>query len=139
MAAEASKHARILQDQSGYARSMLILSEIAYLEGESATALNLAMASHRYASDIEFIEEAIVNTFNLLFRFEKYDDCENLLGPALKMLVALRGSRELELNQGSSMLETKTKNKSESQTILPLEFAISTVLVLRATLSLKMA
>lgn len=118
---------------------MLVLSEIAYLEGESAAALKLAMASHRYASDIEFIEEAIVTTFNLLFKFDKLDDCEALLAPALNMLVDLRGSRELELNQGSSMLETKTKTKSDRQTILPLEFAISTVLVLRATLSLKMA
>jgi hypothetical protein len=45
---EVSRHARILKDQPSFARSLLARSTIAYLEGESGSALKLDMMSHRY-------------------------------------------------------------------------------------------
>ena len=49
---EASLHARILQDQNAYAKSLLLLGTVAYLEGDSANALRTAMVCHRYAKDV---------------------------------------------------------------------------------------
>jgi len=43
---EANMHARILKDQDSYAKSLLILSTIAYLEGDSASALRCDMLCH---------------------------------------------------------------------------------------------
>ena len=76
---EVNIHARILKDQSIYATSLLGLSTIAYLEGESGSALKLDMLSHNYAIDIEFIEKAIIHTNDLLMEFDKIDDCRALL------------------------------------------------------------
>ena len=52
LAKEASLHARVLQDQNSYAKSLLLLGTIYYLEGDSADALRTAMACHSYATDI---------------------------------------------------------------------------------------
>jgi hypothetical protein len=46
---EVNLHARILKDQANYAKSLLSLSTIAYLEGESGSALKLDMLCHSYA------------------------------------------------------------------------------------------
>jgi len=132
---EASLHARILQDQNAYAKSLLLLGTIAYLEGDSANALRTAMACQRYAKDIQLVEQSIVHTFNLLYQFEKYEDCGRLLNPALEMLVGLRKAREVDHNNSTSMIGGK--GGSENQVNLELEFAISTTLLLRATLFLK--
>lgn len=43
---EANLHARILKDQDNYALSLLMLSTIAFLEGESASALRCDMLCH---------------------------------------------------------------------------------------------
>ena len=67
LAKEASLHARILQDQNSYAKSLLLLGTISYLEGDSANALRIAMVCHRYAKDIKLVEQSIVHTFNLLY------------------------------------------------------------------------
>jgi len=40
---EVNLHSRILKDQDNYAKSLHHLSQIAFLEGESASALRLAM------------------------------------------------------------------------------------------------
>jgi hypothetical protein len=46
---EVNLHARILKDQPSYAKSLLQLSTVAYLEGESGSALKLDMMCHNYA------------------------------------------------------------------------------------------
>jgi len=76
----------------------------------------------------------------LLFRYEKLEDCERLLEPAINMMIGLRQDREIEQNT-STVLETKSKNSASGsqQTNLPLELAINTVLILQATLSIKLS
>ena len=73
-------------------RSLLILARIAYLEGESAQSLRIYMQCQKYAKEIDLVERSIVDTFDLLYKYEKYDDCERLLTPALDMLVSLRSA-----------------------------------------------
>jgi hypothetical protein len=43
---EVTLHSRILKDQDTYANSLLMLSSIAYLEGDSAAALRCDMLCH---------------------------------------------------------------------------------------------
>lgn len=43
MAKECNLHARILKDQDSYTRSLLVLQTVAYLEGDSAGSLRIAM------------------------------------------------------------------------------------------------
>ena len=62
------------------------------MEGESASALKIAMTCHKYANDLELVEEAIAQTYQLLFKYNMLDDCERLLDPALKMLIELRST-----------------------------------------------
>ena len=116
----------------------MILAKLAYIEGESAQSLRYFMACQQYAKEVELVERSIIDTFNLMFKYEKYEDCERLLDPALQMLTSLRSAREIEHNN-STVLESKSKVSlnSNTQTNLPLEFAICTVLVLQATLSIK--
>lgn len=52
-----------------------MLSTIAFLEGESASALRCDMLSHQYAKEMAGVERAIEHTFELLLHFKKYDDC----------------------------------------------------------------
>lgn len=56
------------------------------------------------------------------------------------MLIGLRSSREIE-NNGSTMMENKSKHSgsNSNQVNLPLEFTITTVLILQATLSIKLS
>jgi hypothetical protein len=63
---EAGLHSRILKDQRSYAKSLMMLSTIAYLEGESGSALKLDMICHQYAKDVDFMEKAIEHTFEIL-------------------------------------------------------------------------
>ena len=95
------------------------------------------MLCHSYATDIQLVEQAIVHTFNLLYQFEKYDDCGRLLTPALDMLVGLRKAREVDHNNSSSMIGGKSGG--DPQINLELEYAISTTLILRSTLFLKLS
>ena len=48
-----------------------------------------------------------MHTFNLLYQFEKYDDCSRLLTPALDMLVGLRKAREVDHNNSTSLIGSK--------------------------------
>lgn len=97
------------------------------------------MQSQRYAKEIDLVEKSIVETFNLLFKYEKYEDCENLLEPSLNMLINLRSARETEHNT-STMEGSKSKASIMSNQVnLPLELAISTVILLQATLSIKLS
>ncbi len=74
----------------------------------------------------------------MLFKYEKYEDCENLLEPSLNMLINLRSARETEHN--TSHMESKSKASIMSNQVnLPLELAISTVILLQATLSIKLS
>ena len=50
------------------------------------------MQCQKYAKEIDLVERSIVDTFDLLYKYEKYDDCERLLTPALDMLVSLRSA-----------------------------------------------
>ena len=78
-----------------------------------------------------------MHTFNLLYQFEKYDDCGRLLTPALDMLVGLRKAREVDHNNSTSMIGGKSGG--DPQINLELEYAISTTLILRSTLFLKLS
>jgi len=52
LATEASLHARILKDADCYAKTLLSLSNIAFVEGSSAQALKIAMMSHAAVRDM---------------------------------------------------------------------------------------
>ena len=80
-----------------------------------------------------------MDTFDLLYKYEKYDDCERLLSPSLNMLVSLRSVTDD--HNASAMIDTKSKNSqnSSNQFNLPLEFSVTTVLILQATLSIKLS
>lgn len=56
MAKEVSLHARILKDQDSYTRSLLALQTIAYLEGDSAGSLRIAIHCQAYCKDITIVE-----------------------------------------------------------------------------------
>ena len=63
---EVNIHARILKDQEVYSQSLMMLSTIAFLEGESASALRCDMLCHTYAKSMTTVERAIEHTFDLL-------------------------------------------------------------------------
>jgi len=64
----------------------MILSTIAFLEGESASALRCDMLCHTYAKSMVTVEKAIEHTFDLLLHFNKLGDCRELIDPSIKML-----------------------------------------------------
>ena len=86
---ETNIHSRILKDQEIYAQSLMMLSTIAFLEGESASALRCDMLCHSYAKNMPTVEKAIEHTFDLLLYFQKLDDCRSLIDPSIKMLKGL--------------------------------------------------
>lgn len=45
-AKEASIHCRILNDPNNYTRCLIVLSKLSLIEGDTGTALKLAMAGH---------------------------------------------------------------------------------------------
>ena len=133
---EVNLHARILKDQAGYAQSLLSLSTIAYLEGESGSALKLDMLCHNYATDMEFVEKAVIHTNDLLMEFDKIDDCRDLLDGSISMLIGIKQS----LGNPKSMVDTKKSISSLSPVVqnnLPLEYALSTCYLLKASLHIK--
>ena len=79
-----------------------MIAQVQYLEGESANSLRTSMVCHAYAKDIVTVEQAIHNTFNLLYANEKFEDCEKLLDPAIDMLVGLRTADESKVAPTSS-------------------------------------
>ena len=87
---EVNVHARILKDQPSYARALLHMSTVKYLEGESGQALKLDMMSHNYTQDLESMEQAICHTFDLLFEFNKMEDAKRLIEGSLEMLHAIK-------------------------------------------------
>jgi hypothetical protein len=86
---EVNIHARILKDQESYAQSLMLLSTIAFLEGESASALRCDMLCHSYAKALPTVERGIEHTFDLLMQFNKLEDCRTLVDPSIKMLQQL--------------------------------------------------
>jgi hypothetical protein len=86
---EVSIHSRILKDQEIYSHSLMLLSTIAFLEGESASALRLDMLCHTYAKSMSTVEKSIEHTFDLLMQYNKFDDCRQLIDPSIKMLASL--------------------------------------------------
>lgn len=105
---EVNLHARILKDQPSYAKSLLQLSTVAYLEGESGSALKLDMMCHNYAQDMEFIEKAIIHTNDLLINFDKIEDCKILLDGSIDMLT------EIKINLTTSKVNSETKKSQSS-------------------------
>ena len=67
----------------------MLLSTIAFLEGESASALRCDMLCHTYAKDMYTVEKAIDHTFDLLLHFNRFDDIRTLIDPSIKMLSGL--------------------------------------------------
>jgi hypothetical protein len=67
----------------------MLLSTIAFLEGESASALRCDMLCHNYAKGMTTVERAIEHTFDILLYFNKLDDCRQLIDPSIKLLANL--------------------------------------------------
>jgi len=130
---EVNLHARILKDQKLFATSLLSLSTIAYLEGESGSALKLDMLCHNYAQDMDFVERAIVHTNDLLVEFDKVDDCRVLLDGSIDMLLEVKSGmgKTGDAKKSNQSVSTGTQNN------LPLEYALSTCFLLKATLNVK--
>jgi len=53
LAVEASIHSRILKDPNTYTRSLLVLSKLALVEGDTGGALKLAISSHQSVKEME--------------------------------------------------------------------------------------
>ena len=90
------------------------------------------MLCHSYAQDMEFIEKAIVHTYDLLVEFDKIDDCRTLLDGSIDMLCNIKATSGSKDHQ-----ETKKSHASINSNVqnnLPLEFALSTCFLLKATL-----
>ena len=87
------------------------------------------------------MEQAIHNTFNLLFANEKFEDCEKLLDPAINMLYSLRRTDESKQTAGAATggAKTQTAVAEQSHINLPLEYCISTCYILRAILCLRVS
>jgi len=133
---EVNLHSRILKDQPNYAKSLLSLSTVAYLEGESGSALKLDMLCHNYAQDMEFVEKAIIHTNDLLIEYDKIEDCRILLDGSINMLIDIKQS----MGNQKSISDTKKSISSINpivQNNLPLEYALSTCYLLKATLNIK--
>jgi tetratricopeptide (TPR) repeat protein len=133
---EVNLHSRILKDQANYAKSLLSLSTVAYLEGESGSALKLDMLCHNYAQDMEFVEKAIIHTNDLLIEYDKIEDCRVLLDGSINMLLDIKQS----LGNQKSISDTKKSISSINPVVqnnLPLEYALSTCYLLKATLNIK--
>lgn len=105
---ESYMHARILKDQDNYAWSLMMLSSIAFLEGESAQALRCDMQCHQYVKSMKLVENAIEHTFNLLLTFNKIDDCLQLINPALNMLENIF-DKQLKM-----VTQTQTQNNAKA-------------------------
>ncbi len=79
-------HSRILKDQQNYAKSLLLLSSVAYIEGESGSALKLDMLAQQYTQSVDLMFQSILHTYKLLSEFNKLDDCRALLDGSIEML-----------------------------------------------------
>jgi len=134
---ESNLHARILKDQDSYAKSLLLIAQIQFLEGESANSLRTIMICHAYAKDIPLVEQAIINTFNLLFTNEKFEDCEKLLDPSIEMLYGLRRSDEAKQTAGAASATTTVAEQTHIN--LQLEYCLCTCFILRAILCLRVS
>jgi len=99
------------------------------------------MVCHKYAKDIVLIEQSIVSTFNLIFEFDKLEDCERLIDPSITMLMAIKEEKKRPEPSEVLTLKTKSGNATQYETernpIIPLEFAFSTVILLKAILNLR--
>ncbi len=51
------------------------------------------MVCQKYAKDISLVEQTIISTFNLLFEFDKLEDCERLIDPSITMLTQIRDEK----------------------------------------------
>jgi hypothetical protein len=83
---------------------------------------------------MEFIEKAIIHTYDLLVEFNKIDDCRTLLDGSINMLLGIKNNNHKDSG------DTKKSVTSIHQTVqnnLPLEFALSTCYLLKATLQIK--
>lgn len=89
------------------------------------------MLSHQSVRDLQLLERSVVQTFNLLEHFKKWDDVANMLNPLYTMLVSFRRiNNESKTNNNDS----KTKDKKPAQSgipasNMPLENAISSVMI----------
>ena len=105
LATESALHSRILKDADCYSRSLLTLSSIAFVEGNSAQALKDSMMSHACVRDMALVEKCFVHTFNILAHFKKWDDVQSLLNPLNDMLLSFRRTNT----------DSKTVVKQETQ------------------------
>lgn len=110
LAQEASLHSRILKDADCYAKSLLTLSTVAFVEGHSAQSLKIAMMSHSCVRDMQQLEKCVVHTFNILLHFRKFEDMESLLTPLIDMLQTFR-----RLNNDGKVALSNTKANTESK------------------------
>jgi hypothetical protein len=95
------------------------------------------MICHAYARDIPLVEQAIINTFNLLFTNEKFEDCEKLLDPSIEMLYGLR--RVDEAKKTANAAGGATTATDQTHINLSLEYCLCTCFILRAILCLRVS
>lgn len=136
---EVQRHSRILKDQPSFARSLLHLSTIAYLEGESGSALKLDMMCHKYTQKLDFMEEAIVHTYDLLVEFNKVDDGQALLDGSITLLTEIKDSQGAQKPMNNESKKSQDIQNAIVQNNLPLEYALSTCYLLRASLHIQEA
>ena len=93
------------------------------------------MICHAYARDIPLVEQAIINTFNLLFTNEKFEDCEKLLDPSIEMLYGLRRIDEAKKTANAAGGATTVTDQTHIN--LSLEYCLCTCFILRAIYALE--
>lgn len=121
-----------------------MLQQLAFVEGDSAGALRLAMAAQAVAKDLRLVERTLEQTFKLLAGSERWSDVDALLGPAHAMLTGLRrfaeGSKSARGGDTAVQRSSKRDSQSGGGTLLanlPLEHAIGTTMGLLAIAHFK--
>jgi hypothetical protein len=82
---------------------------------------------------MDFVERAIIHTNDLLVEFDKVDDCRVLLDGSIDMLQGVKAGmgKTGDAKKSTQSVSTGTQNN------LPLEYALSTCFLLKATLNVK--
>ena len=143
LAKEASIHCRVLNDPNNYTRCLVVLSKLALVEGDTGSALQIALASHQSVREMQQVEQCILHTFDMLFEFQKWEDLQSLLDPMCSMLMSFRRTEQDNKQNPNATDANKASGNLNRGGIahqvanLPLEFTISTVYILQAISSLK--
>ena len=84
----------MLNDPNNYTRCLVVLSKLALVEGDTGSALQIALASHQSVREMQQVEQCILHTFDTLFEFQKWEDLQSLLDPMCSMLMSFRRTEQ---------------------------------------------